>query len=114
MDSIMRGPWLGWTSLHLCSNQASRLGNAPQVICADFNFQLSSEDAMPAELSAVRRMGKLVDAMHSRAHAARTSAVPTFHAGPHEGTRINGILMDPRLFSVVTMTEVTPVARLLG
>ena len=80
-----------------------------QMVRRDFNFELSNEDVMPKELFAARRMGQLVDVMHSRAHPAGTSAAPTFHAGPHEGTRIGGIVTDPRLFSVVTMTEVTPI-----
>ena len=60
------------------------------------HFELINEDAMPKDLFIVRRRGQLMDVMHSRAQAAGTSAVPTFHMGPHEGTRIDGILTDQR------------------
>ena len=92
----------------------ARLGNAPHMICADFNFELGNDDAMPKELFTTRRTGHPVDVMHNRAHAAGKRARPTFHGGQHEGMHIDGIMTNPRLFTAVTAAAVTPIDRLPG
>ena len=84
------------------------------MICADFRFELGNDDAMPKELFTAKHMRRLVDVMHSRAHAAGRRAQPTFHGGQHEGTRIDGIMMDPRLFTAMTVATTTPIAGLPG
>ena len=47
----------------------ARLGNSPQIICADFNFRLSDENDMPREMFTALRKGLLVDVMRARAEA---------------------------------------------
>ena len=47
----------------------ARLGNSPQIICADFNFRLSDESDMPREMSTALRKGLLVDIMRAPAEA---------------------------------------------
>ena len=44
-------------------------GNAPQMICADCNFQMSDEGVMPREVFTALRRGLLVDIMRTRAEA---------------------------------------------
>ena len=69
---------------------------------------------MPKELFTAKRMGHLLDVMHSRAHAEGRKAEPTFRGGQNEGTRIDGIMADPSLFTAVTAAAVTTIAGLPG
>ena len=49
---------------------AARLGNAPHMVCADFNFELGNDDVKPKELFAAKHMGQVVDVMRSKDHTA--------------------------------------------
>ena len=56
----------------------ARLGNSPQIICADFNFRLSDENDMPREMFTALRKGLLVDVMRARAEARGHQPCPTY------------------------------------
>ena len=79
----------------------ARLGNSPQIICADFNFRLSDENDMPREMFTALRKGLLVGVMRARAEARGRQPCPTYQGGSGTETRIDGILTDPRVASLV-------------
>ena len=79
----------------------ARLGNSPQIICADFNFRVSDENDMPREMFIALRKGLLVDVMRARAEARRHQPCPTYQGGSGAEIRIDGILTDPRVASLV-------------
>ena len=79
----------------------ARLGNSLQIICADFNFRLSDENDMPREMFTALRKGLVVDVMRARAEARGHQPCPTYQGGSGAETRIDGILTDPRVASLV-------------
>ena len=79
----------------------SRLGNAPQLICADCNFPLSHEGELPREVFTAFRKGLLVDIMRARAEARGQQPSPTYHGAAGAATRIDGVLVDPRVASLI-------------
>ena len=79
----------------------ARLGNSPQIICADLNFRLSDESDMPRGMFTALRKGLLVDIMRARAEARGRQPGPTYQGGSGTETRIDGILTDPRVASLV-------------
>ena len=56
----------------------SRLGNAAQMICADYNFKMSNEGDMPRQVFTALRRGLLVDIVRARAEARGQQPKPTF------------------------------------
>ena len=79
----------------------ARLGNSPQIICADFNFRLSNEIDMPREMFTALRKGLLVDVMRACAESPGHQPCPTYQGGSGTETPIDGIVIDPRVASLV-------------
>ena len=92
----------------------ARLGNVAWMICADCNFPLHDENALPDKFFTPVRLGRLVDVMKCRAESRGQAPLPTYDGGANGHTRIDGILMDPKLASVVTHDEVWRDPGLLG
>ena len=92
----------------------ARLGNSPQIICADFAFRLSDENNMPRKMFTALRKGLLVDVMRARAEARRHQLCPTHQGGSGTETRIHGILTHPRVASPVQDERVIRKPRLPG
>ena len=76
------------------------------MICAGCNFRLSLEGDMPRQVFTVLRKGLLVDSMRARAEARGQKPSPTYPAGTGARTRIDGILMDPRVATLVQQERV--------
>ena len=75
----------------------SRLDNAPQMVCADCSFDLSREEDIPWDVLTALRRGLLLDIMGARAEARAQRPRPAYVGGSGTETRIDGILMDPRV-----------------
>ena len=84
----------------------ARLGNVAWMVCADCNFPLDNENAMPEKYFTAVRIGSLVAVMKCRAEARGELPDHTYDAGLAGGTRIDGILLDPKLASAVTKDSV--------
>ena len=94
---------------------APRLGNAPCVIGADFNFSLGELGAVPPVVVGHLLIQRLVDV--DAAFAAGTGHSPqcSFHRqGVHPGARIDGVLADPRVAAMVTDVAALPCKGILG
>ena len=92
----------------------ARPGNSAQILCADFNFRLCDENDMPREVFTVLRKGLLVDVMRARAEARGHHPCPTYPGGSGTETRIDGLLTDPRVASLVQNERVITKAGLPG
>ena len=92
----------------------ARLGNVAWMVCADCNFPLDNENAMPEKYFTAVRVGSLVDIMKCRASARGELPDHTYDVGLAGGTRIDGILLDPKLASAVTEDGVWAVPGLPG
>ena len=92
----------------------SRLGNAQQMVCADCNFDLSREEDIPRYVFTALHRGLLVDIMGAQAEAPPQRPRPTYVGGLGTETRIDGILMDRRVASLVQYEAVIKKAGLLG
>ena len=79
----------------------ARLGNSPQIICADFNSRLSDESDLPREIFTALRRGLLVDIMRVRAEAGGCQPSPTYQGSSGTETRIDDMLTNPRVASLV-------------
>ena len=77
-------------------------------------LRLSNENDMPREMFMVLRKGLLVDVMSARAEARGHQPCPTYQGGSGTETRIDGILIDPRVASLVQYERVIKKPRLPG
>ena len=60
----------------------ARPGNAPKMVCADFNFEPSNEYAIPREYFTTIRMGQMMDVMQHRAQTRGQDPLNMCSGGP--------------------------------
>ena len=83
------------------------MGNAPLVVGADFNFPLGDLGAAPEPLLAALVTRRLMD-LDLEFNKSQEACVCRYSpSGANEGTRIDGMLADPRVATV--LEDVPPV-----
>ena len=88
---------------------AARLGNASFVVGRDFNFPFGELGAVPPVVLGYLLTQRLVDVDAAFAAGTRRSPQCSFHRqGVHPGTRIDGVLGDPRVVAMVTGVAALP------
>ena len=88
---------------------AARLGNAPFVVGGDFNFPLGELGALPPVVLGHLLTQRLVDVDAAFATGAGRPLQCSYHRqGVHPGTRIDGVLADPRVAAMVTDVAALP------
>ena len=95
--------------LNAAIKYTTRLGNVAWMVCAECNFPLDNENAMPEKYFMAVKVGSLVDVMNCRAGARGELPDHTYDAGLAGGTRIDGILLDPKLALAITKDGVRAV-----
>ncbi len=73
----------------------ARIGSAPCLVCADFNFDLGSRSLYPVTLLQEVMAGALVDLDDMRARLEGRDPLCAYQAGGGRLTRIDGVLADP-------------------
>ena len=88
---------------------AARLGNAPFVVGGDFNFPLGELGALPPVVLGHLLTQRLVDVDAAFATGTGRPLQCSYHRqGVHPGTRIDGVLADPRVAAMVTDVAALP------
>ena len=103
------GPELNAELWDSALSYAARLGNTLFVVGGDFNFPLGELGAVPPVVLGHLLTQRLVDVEAAFAVGAGRSPQCSFHRqGVHPGTRIDGVLADPRVATMVTDVAALP------
>ena len=88
---------------------AARLGNAPFLVGGDFNFPLGNLGSAPPVVLGHLMTQRLVDVDATFAAGSGRPLQCSYHLqGAHPGSRIDGVLADPRVAAMVTGVAAMP------